>query len=53
MTTETGIRAHHFTVGSLACAIVSDGSFVYHDPASLLFANAPQAERDSALRIRH
>jgi glyoxylase-like metal-dependent hydrolase (beta-lactamase superfamily II) len=50
MTTGTGIRAHHFTVGALACAIVSDGSFAYHDPASLLFANAPQPERDSALR---
>jgi len=50
MTTETDKPGHHFRVGALACAVVSDGSYVYHDPASLLFVNAPVAERDLALR---
>ena len=27
MTTRTGIRAHHFTLGAPACARVRDGKF--------------------------
>ncbi len=50
MTTELGDRAHRFRGGALACAIVSDGSFIYEQPAAVFFANAPQAERDAALR---
>lgn len=44
--------SYRFTVGALECTVVSDGSFVYHEPASLLFANAPEAQLDPALR-RH
>jgi glyoxylase-like metal-dependent hydrolase (beta-lactamase superfamily II) len=50
MTAETDVRAYRFKVGAIACAIVSDGSFAYHEPGPLLFANAPQAARDQALR---
>ena len=50
MSTETSVRAHRFTVGAVACTIVSDGSNAYHDPAPLFFVNAPQVERDSVLR---
>ena len=50
MTTEAGVRAHRFNVGAIVCAIVSDGSFAYHEPGPLFFANAPQAACDLALR---
>src|SRR5438105_7498821 len=50
MTVETGARAHRFTIGSIACTIVSDGTFAYHEPAPLMFANAPRAELDSVVR---
>jgi glyoxylase-like metal-dependent hydrolase (beta-lactamase superfamily II) len=50
MSTETSVRAHRFTVGAIACTIVSDGSMAYHDPAPVFFVNAPQVERDTVLR---
>jgi glyoxylase-like metal-dependent hydrolase (beta-lactamase superfamily II) len=50
MSTETSVRAHRFTVGGIACTIVSDGSNAYHDPAAIFFVNAPNVERDSVLR---
>jgi glyoxylase-like metal-dependent hydrolase (beta-lactamase superfamily II) len=50
MSTETSVRAHRFTIGSIDCTIVSDGSFTYHDPALIMFCNAPPVERDLALR---
>ena len=50
MTIETGTRAHHFTIGDLACSIVSDGTLAYADPAHLFFANAPDPERNQVIR---
>jgi glyoxylase-like metal-dependent hydrolase (beta-lactamase superfamily II) len=42
--------SYRFKIGSLACAVVSDGSHTYRDPAPLLFANAPPACLAQALR---
>jgi glyoxylase-like metal-dependent hydrolase (beta-lactamase superfamily II) len=42
--------SYRFQIGSLACAVVSDGSHTYRDPALLLFANAPPACLAQALR---
>jgi hypothetical protein len=50
MSIHAGVRAHRFMIGSIACAIVSDGSFSYPDPAKLLFANANGAARTAQLR---
>jgi glyoxylase-like metal-dependent hydrolase (beta-lactamase superfamily II) len=51
MSTVPGdVRAYQFKVGAFACAVVSDGTFVYDQPAAVFFATAPQAARDSALR---
>jgi glyoxylase-like metal-dependent hydrolase (beta-lactamase superfamily II) len=50
MTSEAGVHTHRFSLGAIACAIVSDGSFAYHEPGPLFFANATQPERDSPLR---
>lgn len=40
----------HFQVGAFACTLVLDGTFAYPHPAQILFANAPQAEFQQALR---
>jgi len=50
MSIDTGTSAYHFTIGDIACSIISDGSLAYADPAHLFFVNAPNAERDRALR---
>jgi glyoxylase-like metal-dependent hydrolase (beta-lactamase superfamily II) len=39
-----------FQLGSLECAVVSDGTNTYHNPASSFFANAPQELLEQALR---
>ncbi len=41
---------HQFRVGGFECVVVSDGSFVYHDPARTFFANAPEEQLGQALR---
>jgi glyoxylase-like metal-dependent hydrolase (beta-lactamase superfamily II) len=43
-------RSHHFKIGAIGCRIVSDGSFTYEHPAVVMFATAPAAEREAALR---
>jgi glyoxylase-like metal-dependent hydrolase (beta-lactamase superfamily II) len=43
---------YRFAVGALECVVVSDGSYVYHEPAPVLFANVPKAKLGPALR-RH
>src|SRR5215467_11544638 len=50
MSADTGVRAFRFTVGTIACTIISDGSLAYPDPRHLFFVNAPEAERDIVLR---
>jgi glyoxylase-like metal-dependent hydrolase (beta-lactamase superfamily II) len=42
--------SYRFQIGSLACAVVSDGTHTYRDPAQLFFANAPQERLGQALR---
>jgi len=42
--------SYRFQIGSLACAVVSDGTHTYRDPAQLLFANATQERLGQALR---
>jgi glyoxylase-like metal-dependent hydrolase (beta-lactamase superfamily II) len=49
MASDAGVRAFRFRIGDITCAIVSDGTFAYAEPGHLLFANAPQAARDSVL----
>jgi len=39
-----------FKVGTFECTAVSDGTFAYPDPATFLFANAPKANLEQALR---
>jgi glyoxylase-like metal-dependent hydrolase (beta-lactamase superfamily II) len=41
---------YHFKVGDFKCAAVSDGSLTYHNPAQLLFKNAPEISLNEALR---
>src|SRR3989442_15887399 len=41
--------SYRFTVGMFECFAVSDGTYVYTDPAPLLFANAPAAQLEQAL----
>jgi glyoxylase-like metal-dependent hydrolase (beta-lactamase superfamily II) len=50
MSTEASVRAHRLAVGALECAIVSDGTFAYREPAPIMFCNAPPAELNAALR---
>jgi glyoxylase-like metal-dependent hydrolase (beta-lactamase superfamily II) len=50
MSADTAIRAHRFAVGGINCAIVSDGTFAYHEPAPIMFCTAPAAELGAALR---
>jgi glyoxylase-like metal-dependent hydrolase (beta-lactamase superfamily II) len=50
MTGDTAVRARRVKVGAIECAIVSDGNFAYHEPGPIMFANAPSAARDAALR---
>jgi glyoxylase-like metal-dependent hydrolase (beta-lactamase superfamily II) len=47
---STMAPSYRFQIGSLACAVVSDGTHTYCDPAQLLFANVPQKRLDQALR---
>src|SRR5581483_4590576 len=49
MTIETPSRAVACAVGDISCRIVSDGTMAYHDPAAVLFPNAPREELRSAL----
>ena len=42
MSIETEAGVHRFTIGEIACTIISDGSNAYHEPAALMFANAPR-----------
>jgi glyoxylase-like metal-dependent hydrolase (beta-lactamase superfamily II) len=49
MSSETNVRAHRFTIGTIDCTIVSDGSFTYHEPAPIMFCNAAPAERNQVL----
>ena len=46
MTTEI----YRFNVGACECMAVSDGTFTYSDPATFLFANAPEGRLDQARR---
>ncbi len=46
MSTET----YRFKVGTFECMAVSDGTFAYSDPATLLFSNAPKGRLEEALR---
>jgi glyoxylase-like metal-dependent hydrolase (beta-lactamase superfamily II) len=39
-----------FKVGTFDCAVVSDGTNTYHDPALPFFGNAPREPLDEALR---
>ena len=41
---------YRFKVGTFECMAVSDGTFAYPDPATLLFANAPKVHLEQALR---
>jgi glyoxylase-like metal-dependent hydrolase (beta-lactamase superfamily II) len=43
-------QAYRFQVGTFACLAIADGTNVYDDPGDVLFANAPEAERNVALR---
>jgi glyoxylase-like metal-dependent hydrolase (beta-lactamase superfamily II) len=49
MTSDTGVRSFRFSIGAIACAIISDGTFAYAEPGPLLFTNATPATRDSVL----
>lgn len=35
---------YRFKLGDFACTVVNDGSFTYHHPAAVFFANAPEEE---------
>ena len=41
---------YRFELGNLKCIVVSDGSFTYHNPAQVFFANAPEQELEQVLR---
>lgn len=41
---------HQFAVGRFDCHIVQDGTFAYPHPAEVFFTNAPEADREQALR---
>jgi len=43
-------KNYRFKVGAFECAIVGDGTHTYHDPAPVLFVNAPQDRLEQALR---
>jgi glyoxylase-like metal-dependent hydrolase (beta-lactamase superfamily II) len=45
---DTG--SYHFNIGKMECAVVQDGSFVYHQPAPFFFANAPAEPLHQALQ---
>ena len=42
--------SHRFTIGDFECTAICDGTSAYRNPAATLFANAPTAELESALR---
>jgi glyoxylase-like metal-dependent hydrolase (beta-lactamase superfamily II) len=44
---------YRFDVGTFHCYAVSDGTYVYPDPAPTLFANAPQAQLEEVLHKHH
>ena len=50
MSTESGQRAHRFMIGTVACAVLSDGTNTYRNPMPLLFENALKADLHSVLR---
>lgn len=39
-----------FSVGSLDCLIVNDGTYTYHEPGQLMFENAPRPQLAAALQ---
>jgi glyoxylase-like metal-dependent hydrolase (beta-lactamase superfamily II) len=41
---------YRFTVGKFDCAIVNDGFYTYHEPAGILFENAPRSAIGIALK---
>lgn len=43
-------ESYRFKVGAFECMAVSDGTFTYPNPASLLFANAPKERLEQKLR---
>ena len=45
-----GSENYRFALGDIECVIVSDGSFAYHHPAQVFFANAPEEELQQVLR---
>lgn len=45
-------QPHRFTIGTLECRIVQDGTFAYPHPAHVFFVGAHEDERDRALRDR-
>ncbi len=45
--------SYRFTVGQFECFAVNDGTNIYTEPASLLFANAPTAQLEQVLHAHH
>jgi glyoxylase-like metal-dependent hydrolase (beta-lactamase superfamily II) len=43
-------KSYHFKLGTFDCIVVSDGTFTYHNPAQMFFANAPKERLDQVLR---
>ncbi len=43
-------ESYRFKVGTFECVIVMDGTFAYHNPAPIFFANAPQDRLEQVLR---
>ena len=52
MKAETSQKAHRSMMGTVASAVVSDGTNAYHNPMRFLFQNAPTADLDRVLRAR-
>ena len=50
---DTEVRAHRFMIGTVACAVVSDGTNTYRNPMPLLFENALTADLDPVLRAHN
>jgi glyoxylase-like metal-dependent hydrolase (beta-lactamase superfamily II) len=43
-------KSYRFKVGTFDCIVVSDGTFTYHNPAQMFFANARKERLDQVLR---
>lgn len=46
-------EGYHFKLGTFDCMIVSDGTFAYPHPASLLFTNAPSGLLEQVLKAHN